>query len=90
MLTALHPPGLTFQQDNVRLHTATLTQNVLRNAEVIALDQSFRSLGLNPITHDVEHVFLNKAIHHRCNEGFSVLGLRSGYHYLGGGCSETF
>lgn len=46
-----HGPGLTFQQDNARPHTAIATQNFLRNAGVQVLDWPSLSPDLNPIEH---------------------------------------
>ena len=46
-----HNPGLTFQHDNARPHTAFLTQDFLRNASVEVLDRPSRSPDFNPIEH---------------------------------------
>ena len=46
-----HVPGLKFQNDNARPHTAFLTQDFLRNAGVEVLDWPSLSPYLNPIKH---------------------------------------
>ena len=41
-----HGPGLAFQHNNAKAHTAFLTQNFLRNASVEVLDWPLRSPDL--------------------------------------------
>ena len=47
----MYGPGLTFQQDNVRPHTARLTRQHLQQHNVTVMNWPWRSPDLSPIEH---------------------------------------
>ena len=64
-----HGPGLTFQHDNARPHTAALTRNFPQNAGIPVMAWSSLSPDMNPIEHvwdeDVSETVLTRLRHCR-------------------------